>query len=243
MTRGGPDWGVADYQIAGIQVDLASIADRIRGFGLIDQRGRVQTIDTFDNGLDGWQAYSSGSGSDPVVKSMQQYAYAGPCQVVFDAGLVAGGVAGIQKLLHLGEAARIGLEIGLYWTGSEGNLAFSIIYNAQSGSAWLMQLEYNSATNVFNVVSTGGVRVAVSDADAQLANNLGFLSLKLVADFETGMYERFMYGEVQRSIETTPMFATATVEGLATVGVQVTVSAAANGSMVMTYGALTKDEP
>ena len=242
MSRGKPDWSVPEYQQSPVVVDVADVADRLLGFARIDTRGRVFYLDTFADGVGGWELSAPGDADNPVAKVVQGLGFAGPVAVLLYPGIVDGEQSVMFRELYLGQAARIGIEFALTIGAPGVDFLLSFQYQVAGGTEYFGKLQYDLAANEWQVwTAAGWVQAFATNVNY---NGLNFLVFKLVLDFATGMYDRLMEGEVQHDLQTIAMPTAGSIaEGAARVLFAATAVDTDGGGAYLHYVILTKDEP
>ena len=241
MARGKQDWSNPDYQTASVVVDTADTADRLLGFARIDTRGRVFYLDTFSEGVGGWELLADAGADNPVAKVVQGLGFAGPVAILLYPGLVDGEQSVMFRELYLGQAQRIGVEFGLTIGAPGVDFLLTFQYQVAGGTEYFGKLQYDLTANEWQVwTAAGWVQAFATNVNY---NGLNFLVFKLVLDFATGMYDRLMEGEVQHNLETIAMPTAGSIaEGAARVLFAATAVSTDGGGAYLHYVILTKDE-
>jgi len=243
VARGGPDWSNPDYQLSGIQVDIADVADRLLGFARLDTRGRIVYLDRFENGLTGWQTLTAGAGVAPVVKSQEQYAWSGATHVYFDAGAAVDGESQIVRSTWLGQTKRIGMEVGLYIDNTVASIRLVQFYRRVGQAGAYIQMRYERSSAQWILSTSGGDYVVVAQA-APAAGRGYFVPVKMAADFLNVTGLRFLLGETQYNLDDQALGSVAGIdEGEAYSYITVRSAGGGNQYGRVGYVIFTKDEP
>lgn len=194
MTLSGlPDWNLPRYQTASALADPGEIYNRLLRFASLDNRGRVLFLDTFDQGLSAWTRSVSGAGVNPKIDAIPP-AFLAPVSVQLDPGAVsAGDLSSIVRTEILGTTSRVGLEVALRVSSSNGADSLFEIRYQYGGNVLVARLTRISQTSTHRwyVQTPGGTEVQISSQNI----NAGWVLVKLVADFSTQRYVRVIIGE------------------------------------------------
>lgn len=247
MARGKPDWGINTYQTAGDITDLGEVAARQSGIASIDGLGRTLFYDDFSGGRTrGKLILNGGATVFPTIK--QQITETTTTTNIDGAGLVSGyGLtfpvyttpgqqAALAYWIYLNQSRRIGIETCVnMFTSSMTTLAISLLY-AGSGTPYLANLVYNPVNQQWTVEG--------SVINTMTTSALGWLQIKLVADFQTGNYIRAILGEerIDLSAIAMPTSGGSPVD-VFDARISAVARAAATRPVVVAYVMITRDEP
>lgn len=243
MPRGGPDWGNPDYVLAGVQVDVADVADRLLGFARIDSRGRVAFLDTFGSGRTSWGETTSGAGVSPDVVSVAQFS--GPDGLVLrlDSGATIDGTSAAVHGMWFGSQSRIGVEAMFAFAFEMPSMRIEIDYKRVGGVYYRARVTYNISTGSWVLGTPDGDVVLVTHAPPG-AGNWWNTPVKIVGDFEEGRYVRFLLGDVQYDISDHRLYDLVGLsEGQANINIIAVSSGPNNDVGYCDYVIVTKDEP
>jgi hypothetical protein len=228
------------YGIAASSVDNRDIVTAILRQGSADARGRLLFVDTFANGLSGWEAVHAGDAKDPEVRV--DVVELPPASAYFDAGTVGGGGSGVlQRSLVIGDVTRVGVELG--------------VRTGQIPPDYTLQV----TTEGIDVKYTGAILVSVAGSNIQLLTPTGYelivnpapvgfdtawMIVKLVVDQTTGKYVRAVVGQLEINLEAYDM-QTLIVPGNGRVSVDVKCAATNGTSLpgIIGHVFVTVDEP
>lgn len=254
MARGTPDGKIEDLKFAGQASDLASVSNNLWGFSSISGQGRINYMDTFNNGITGWQLFNTGAGSTPPnlqsTTTPPETIFSPPNCVKLNPGVIAGSRSNMGRRQFLGTSPRLGLEAAILFDNTCPDYRLNMDYNVIGGAAtgyyailrWLhsagaWQL-YNGQTASYQTFYTPGV----IGAGVSL-----WMQIKLVCDFVTGKYWRAFIGDQVFDVSTVPMLNpalyTATYKGYLYMEVAAESYGAASMPGYVGYILNTKDEP
>ena len=243
MARGQPDWQVPDYDLSGVQVDVADTADRILGFSRSDTRGRVHYLDTFSDGIDGYILGITGAAATPVPKVATRYGGPGPVHIELDAGDVLSDVSTMQRKFWLGSAKRLGIELCVTFDQDSGDFDTTLSFDRVGGNADAAILRWSRAARQWQVWNATAFVSVVGGPDVS-TDPMFFLTVKLVYDYEAGIYKRLLLGEIQYSLESIGIGVGPDAEtGGAYVQLVSRSAGAGKGVARVHYLIFTKDEP
>lgn len=241
MARGGPDWESPSYQLSGVQVDAADTADRLLGFARVDTRGRVFYLETFKDGLTGWSANTAGTATAPQAKVEAQRGFAGPVAIHLLPGATVGDSSFMTRAGYLGAAKRVGVEICLTLTGSDTDVLINLSYIRNDGVTYAIYLWYDTSAAQWYVRDNSNVDHALSLETSVLQTP--FFIIKIVGDFETGLYDRVLAGEIQYNISDVTLHGAGTAdEGKFVAGIHATSDGGSSSGLYLHYIIFTKDE-
>jgi len=243
VARGTPDWGVPDYQLSGVQVDVADTADRLLGFSRLDSRGRVLYLDTFREGVGGWGLLKTGAAAFPVVTVTAQFTGADGATLYFAAGDVLADVSQARRKSWLGYSKRLGLEVSWSFLATMADPAMDIVYRRVGGSVLSVSLRFLSASGVWQIQNNDGWHNVFSMA-APTGGEWFTVPVKIVGDWEAGTYLRLMVGEIETDLSSYSLLLGAGVaEGFSYAAIYANSGGAGLGDLYCDYAILTKDEP
>lgn len=137
MSRGTQDFGSIVSNTAATQVDLGEINYVLSGIGYIDGLGRTFLFDNFRAGLGMWQRIQSGAAQVPIIVSeafnSNGNLYAEPYVCYMNGGAPFGGSSYLRKMLFLGNATKIGIEVGLVLNSNMSDLYVALRYHPTGG--------------------------------------------------------------------------------------------------------------
>jgi len=200
MARGTWDYGV--YQTKRVGATLADMADLAVRMGSIveyDRRGDIVSLDDFENTIIKWVGFIVGAGAIALDSTT---AKSGSQSLKITTGVLGGNRTIIRKSLITLGTLKVGAEISLcslqagcdfylailYWDGTIGRRA-NIWYD-------------HSLTTFFVEDTVAGNWTFVANVGAMRAGEHLFYPMKLVADFTTNLYARFLFGGAEHPIDT-----------------------------------------
>lgn len=195
MTHGTPDWGhTRSATVYPLVNDLGEVAARLGSITTYDRRGNVIWFDDFSKGLAAWIGADAGGTGGSCVLSPDEPEWP-PFSAKLTAGRSANGWARLVKYLAPPVAGRLGIEISVnfktqfdyfqmflqFWDGTTTQQGSIFISDTDS------KIYYLDADN--NRVELGAITSQILDIDY-------YNSLKLVVDFSTTEYVRFLLNRV-----------------------------------------------
>ncbi len=241
MPRGLPDYYNPDTLISQRLANVEEIVTQLRGVASVDNRGRSLLIEKFDQNLSRWIISSSGDGSNPALSTNE--AYIPPNSVYFDCGTSGGsGNSNMQVRLHLGASAKLGLETALWYEDGAPIYDVRMRYNL-GGSAFEAYLNVDPSTGDVSIL-VGGSQVSVGEV-GYVATSVGlWIPVKLVADFENGIYQRLIVGQEQIDLDAYSMDSSAISRpGLSDFTFFLDATNAVNNDAFIGMVVITVDEP
>lgn len=190
MGHGTPDWG----QTSGAQTvyqltDLAELAVRLGSIVSFDRRGDVIWLDDFEEGIIKWATEVSGAAG--AVTADTSRARNGAVSVKVVAGLTEGQESGIQKSLPFVALSPFGFEVSASLPSADFYLRLRLV--VYTGTAWYeAAIRYWSPTTTFQYLDSSGVWQNLAPVYGVGAGAAMWNSFKLVADFTTFKYVRFI---------------------------------------------------
>lgn len=190
MAHGTPDWGItAGRQTIHQLTDLGELAARLGSPITFDRRGDVVFWDDFECGLAKWIANNAGTGAAVALDT--GFARSGENSVRLTAGSTSTMRAGILHYEPFPVLSRIGFEIHVHMPF--GNGAFEWNVQLADGAAKLNAgVRYDDATNQLQYRDTLNNWVTFATGVDMLGGQRAFHAGKLVIDFDTREYVRFI---------------------------------------------------
>lgn len=245
MPRGSPDGGVSSFLYASQTLDVATVYTFLWGFSPIDGQGRLIYLDTFNNGMEGWDQLQTGAADFPVIVSSgyKGRIYSPPNGVALNPKTTSGDVSWIGRTYFLGQAQRLGFEAGFDFSDATPNWFFRIDYNPLSFPAYAPVLQFDHASAYWQIQVNGGTFENIFGMNIS-APNTRLIQIKIVGDFSTGKYVRALIGDnlIDLSAYEMPL-SVSTIEGFVAYVAQARSYGAGCGTGVLGYVLITKDEP
>jgi hypothetical protein len=190
MSRGLPDYGNPDYIAAGQVSDPGALMLAVRGIASVDGLGRLFLIDTWDEGLTAWQTYGAGLVRPYVFTHMAEIA---PCSILIP-GYPGPGTPtiGLRRGVILAHPTRIGLEVGVLYSGTAQNLHLRMIYHDGIG-VYTADVLIDQGNYIIQIRTPSGYETVYTTPLAVSATT--WMSIKIVVDFATQTYVRMTVGQ------------------------------------------------
>jgi len=190
MPHGYPPWsGVKKQTVFSLPIDMGELAVRLGSIVSYDRRGDVVLLDDFGDGLSAWDVIGSGLDSEAFLSA--EKAESPPYSIKAISGKTVDCQAGIMTKVPTPVSGLLGLEA--HYQTQAAQLSWRVQLTHYNGTTARVfgvkydhpntQLEYLNSANVWTAFDT--------DVELWLASPL-FHALKLVADPETGKYERLL---------------------------------------------------
>lgn len=190
MARGFPDYQNPAYAIAARQVDFSDVVTSVLGTNTIDGRGRLWWVDTFRTNVSGWLSTKTGDGVVAAIDNTLSEIPPNSCKLV--AGTVAGGgTVSMFREQYIGVPRRAGFQFS-FWYQAGCPITTVQMYYSQGNDTQLAQFVVDPQSGNVTLTHTGGTEIIANLYPS--TSQFGWATLKLVADFSTGKYVRFLYG-------------------------------------------------
>lgn len=193
--RGTPDYNNPEYTFFSVDTPNSDLFAERLGFSRLDNRGRILYMDDFRNGLIKWDLSSDSGGINPTHyfingKSIGYYG-----AVKLDP-IGNGGLSILTKKLLLPVSKRVGYEIGVYPVSNFGAMTLSFQHCFSTGAGKDAVLVIEQQTGKVKIDAVGGMQTIVIPANVSYFVDR-WIAVKLVADFELGIFTRLMLGNTQ----------------------------------------------
>ena len=192
MSRGGPDYGNPDYTFFTVETPTSDIVATLQGFSRLDNRGRVLWFEDWRNGVTRMIADYNNTATQ-VQHTVAIGTGIGNHGVVKLDPLANNGFAGVIHHFVLPVSKRIGLEIGVQLSGSNGQISINLEHNyaGATRNAGVLRFQSNGAS--IAVQTSGGDQTFYTPASFTYLQD-GIISVKFVIDVSTNKYVRAMIG-------------------------------------------------
>ena len=200
MARGQPDYGMYQRKVVSATLaDMGDLAVRLGSIVEYDRRGDIVYLDDFENTILKWFQLGS-AGGIAVLDSVT--AKSGSQSVKFTTGPLLADAWAINKSFVILGTLRVGIEISLCDLSPGCDLYFQISY--WDGAAGRQaRIWYDNSADSFYVDDTvAGNWTFIANVGSMRGGEHLFYPIKLVVDFTTNLYERFLYGNTEYSIST-----------------------------------------
>jgi hypothetical protein len=195
MSRGYPDYNVADITFFSKDDPNSDVIAQQSGFSRLDNRGRIVWFDDFRNGLIRWSPSNNGTGINPIhlVGSELSVGYNGA--VKFDP-VANNGISMIDTDLVLPVAKKIGIEVGLRLFANYADVEIRLGHSYQEGSPKDAILYIRSGTGKIDIYNNlVNTTIYTVSSLAYFLNS--WISIKYVIDIENNKWVRALLGNQQ----------------------------------------------
>lgn len=240
MSRGRPDYGIGELEIAESLDNQDTIMVANRGINTVDGLGRLCYYEDFKEGVMGWGR----SALAPAAAAILFYGKGetGSTCVFMDAGINPGiGTSEIHKSFRLDGGTSVGVEFSFRVMSDNADIV--LLYGFQSNGVNMVggvKLSYDNKLYLRNDLQTF-TQIDTFPIDATDPN---WLSVKLVMSVETRKYERLIIGQKRYTgLSVLPVYLGAT--GLSKVAVTIYTDSQGlnNHKCYLGHVAITTDEP
>jgi len=243
MSRGTPDYGIPDYQVAIEQNDLSIFSLVESGFTFMDGKGRIIWYENFKQGLYKWNISAGGGGEIPSHIASFAYSYGFYGCVVLNP-VVNGGDVVMLAQQNISFAKRAGLEVYMNMASNHGRCTFSIQVSDIDVHAYTAKIYVEEGTGDIYLVHSGGTtKIYDMPNNSYISNH--WTNLKIVGDVSTGAYFRFTIGGNQIDVSAYTMVEVSTgIKGRATIDLRNDGKTGGNTGQLYIGGVLLSvDEP
>ncbi len=205
MARGQPDYGPSHRSIYGAGLsDLGELAVRLGSPVIFDRRGQVIDYDDFEGTVLKWTVIQIGSGAAALDSTMPR---SGAQGVKLTSGSGALNHATLSKGFTPLASQRLGLECVFANPSTDTYLVLQIGYFDGTTSYLAgIRFDFNAQKIAYR---TGGLAYTdIIDTDAFNTTSFFYFPIKLVADFEAGLFVRLLFGGAQHDLSAYPIFST-----------------------------------
>lgn len=228
-------WGRPHY------LGLAELAARLGSLVTFDRRGDVIWIDNFEDNISKWWGRAPSGGSSLALSS--ERARSGGLSAKLTTGAIGGDGYLMGRRLPLPRDTRIGFELSFSLEDSNEWLYWDItIYDGST--SYRGHIQYNYASQIIQYESAWGVYTTLIDGIRLYELVELFHTGKLVIDWSTKKYVRFLINEREVDMSTYSLPSSASIvspNALFDIGVY-TLQAAAK-SMWVDDVIITQNEP
>lgn len=192
MSRGSPDYGNPNYEIASSQSDLNDLIVYQKGFASLDGRGRTVVYDDLSRGLNSFIGLNSGGGIEPRITHLNEGGYLGglTCELRADG---IGARSAIERTFPIISSGRVGLEVAFCPNDSSLPMLFELHGEPITGSPRKASIYWDNGNQILMYGTGAGYNEMIPYL--QVASNLGWwVRFKVVFDFVNNEYVRFING-------------------------------------------------
>jgi len=193
MAHGTPDWGHSKaVTIYPLTDDLAELAARLGSIHIYDRRGNVIWLSDFADGLGPWEILELGTGAAVALETtLPKWP---PNCVRLTGGSDDGEEARITNHLNPQTLGKLGLEVSVAFITTFNYFRMRLTY--YDGTAHHQAaIELNDTDDKIYYLDENGIYVELDDLPDVVASAGLYHTLKLVADFSTDQYVRFLMNQ------------------------------------------------
>jgi hypothetical protein len=204
MPHGTPDWyGLYSLSVNYFLQDLAEHAVRLGSIVSTDRRGTCVLIDGFDKGLAGWELVATDGLHYPRLTVYPSYR--SDAALMLHTSEIPGKYTGITKWIQTLEIEGIGIELCIAPDAYLGALEIGVkVY--RDGTLYWIRARWNSESGFFELYRSDDTWKELVDIVGIQQNGLTFSTLKVVADLNTGYYNRVIINGVTTRATATEIF-------------------------------------
>lgn len=194
-----PD-GTTKYKMSSIfgQIDKGELAARLHSPVKYDRRGNVVFIDNFEGSTLQWE--TGGGGTNHVEAISTGNARDGSQSCILTAGAGVLGQAYITKHIGIINPGKIGLEVS--FTLDAATTLFDLAFWYYDGAnVHRGYVRYDPSKTKWEYFNSGGTRTDLATGVKLRTANSPWHTCKLVLDTDTDKYSRFLYNDVEISME------------------------------------------
>lgn len=180
-----------------LSIGNAELAVRLGSPVSYEQRGRVQFLETFENGWSRWDP--SVSGLAAAVALDPTCARSGGYSVKLTAGSNASHFAQIKSYHYVRKATRWGIELS-FAPQFQFERIYALLDVRDGEDAWHIGIQFDDDNGKLCVYTGFEAWTAVADATALFDYPLGWNTMKVVADISTGKYIRAFFGDAEEDV-------------------------------------------
>jgi len=190
MPRGLPDYYNPDTLVSQRLANVEELLTLMRGVASIDNRGRTFYYSNFGEGIRSWRLKNFFDGSLPVCSALQ--AEVDPASMEMDAGTLSGsGENYAEKRFRIHDLKKAGLEFSLAHYNDSAKVAGILAYD--NGTNYVQgRIDIDQVAKTVEIYDDD-TPVTVVTLPASYAQ-IDWLPVKVVFDFENGIYLRLLVG-------------------------------------------------
>lgn len=200
MARGQPDYGA--YQAKRVGATLADMGDLAVRLGSIveyDRRGDIVALDDFENTVLKWTGFGP-AGAAMVLDSTN--VKSGSQSVMLTTGPLLGSNSQMRKSFVILGTLQVGIEISLCDLAVGHDFFFSIAYWDGTAGRRARVWYDNSLDSFYVEDGVIGNWTLIANVGVMRRTEHLFYPIKLVADFTTNLYKRFLYASTEHNLST-----------------------------------------
>jgi len=190
MPHGNWDYGsyTPKKTIAGL-ADMGELAVRLGSPDTFDRRGDVMLVDDFEDNINKWVIGASGVGGGVALSN--DYARNGSRCAKITSGDAIGDTTSITRNMPYPVISRIGFEISFTYH-AHFNLWGWYVNLYDGVNSHTANIKYADATQLLTYYNSAGADITFATAVDLYAGTALFHTAKLVVDFTTDKYVRFI---------------------------------------------------
>lgn len=208
MPRSYPDWSNVRREVSYIlREDLAELAARLGSIDVFDRRGYVIWWDDFRHGMGAWSTTLDGTGAAAALSA------SGPKWPPFCLKLTGGSnsdrSAKITRDFGPATAGGMGLEVSIDFLSDFFDFRLELELD-NDVAYYLPSIKFSSDTDKIYYFADTGFWLELDDLPLMYHTFSGYHNLKLVVDFDTGYYIRFLLDDVEYDLSDFAIYNTPT---------------------------------
>jgi hypothetical protein len=198
MARGSPDYNLPDYSYFSVETPISDIVTERQGFSRIDNRGRVLWFEDFRSSLYRWQKDNDAPGVVPIHTLDLGFGvgYYGSVKLLPTGN---GGTSQIYNRLVLPVSKILGLEVSFNLSNNSGDIVIAMQHAISDGLMKSASMQIIPSTGEVKLYVSGGQQSVFTPSSINDFIS-AFVTVKIVADMQTGKYTRLMLGNNQYDI-------------------------------------------
>ena len=193
MAHGTPDWGISAGAVNVYQVtDMGELAVRLGSIDGFDRRGDVLFLDSFENGLAGWDKNPGSNGG--VTDLSISKARSG----LFSARIVSAAVTNdnpnIARYVAYPVVGPFGVEFAFH--SEDTSYRLELIVNVRTEGWWRQGwIYYRRDLSTVTYVDLDGNEVEIASGLTPIGQPDSWYNIKLVIDPENAEYVRLLFND------------------------------------------------
>lgn len=190
--HGKPDWGLQVKKTVYSMDDLSELAVRLGSISQFDRRGDIVFMDSFENGLNKWLTFQSGT--DAGIKLSTYVTTSGGYSVKLIGGKTSAYYASITNYLPYPSLSKYGFEVHFSLPVAIDKIYFEFYkYTKTQGFEGI--ISYDDTNNKLQYEDSTGVFQDIETSFTLVKSNVLFHVIKLVIDLENNKYHRLIVNE------------------------------------------------
>lgn len=195
MSRGQKDYGqYAVKEVTASLSDMGEVAARLGSIVTFDKRGDVIDFDNFEEPLLKWDTYATGSATWPYLYS--EDAKSGSQSILLNSGAIAGDYVRIRKGYSVLASKKLGIEISFGCDYGNDYLYLRLTYFDDT-NGYITEVKLDLKNNKAYILDEDDNYTEIGVIDVRTKRDFLYYSMKLVVDFDTLKYIRFLFANTE----------------------------------------------